>query len=248
MMGIVAGSIIPDLFVNHAPLHPASDPLPAERLLVVATTNRHKTDEISRFLSGLVLPGNGRLRVASAAVLPPGEAPEESGATFAENARLKALACAGRAMRLPPGARPAWVLADDSGLSVDALGGEPGVRSARYAGPGATDAMNKRKLLEALRGVPRGARGAEFACALAVVDLEAGEAGRVAFTAEGRCRGEILLEEQGAGGFGYDPLFLVPGVGRTFAQLPEEEKNRVSHRGRALRALRERLAGGVAAP
>jgi XTP/dITP diphosphohydrolase len=198
-------------------------------------------EEISEILSGLELAGGGILRVASADVLPgAGEPVEEAGRDFAENARLKALAFAARALELSAAARPAWILSDDSGLAVDALGGAPGIRSARYAGPGATDALNRRKLLEALRAAPRGARGAEFICSLALVDLQAG-ADRVALAVEGRCRGEILLEERGSGGFGYDPLFLVPDLGKTFAELSREEKSRVSHRGKALRALRDRL-------
>jgi XTP/dITP diphosphohydrolase len=199
-------------------------------------------DEIRRFLSGIQLPGGGILRVASIESLPPGQPVEEVGDTFAENARLKALLSAARALALRHSARPAWVLADDSGLRVDALGGSPGVRSARYAGASATDAMNNGKLLQALRDVPQGARGAEFVCALALVDIERDAPQRLTFTTEGRCRGEILPAERGGGGFGYDPLFFVPEAGKTFAELSDDEKNRWSHRGKALQSLRQWLA------
>lgn len=166
-------------------------------------------------------------------------APPEEGREFREIALGKAR-WASRRAGLP-------ALADDSGLEVDALGGRPGVRSARYAGPGATDAENNRKLLEELRGLPLERRRARFRCAIALVDPEGWET-----VVEGVCEGFIALEPRGTGGFGYDPLFWVPEYGRTFAELPPEVKNRISHRGQALRALRGALRRwlerGVAQP
>lgn len=150
---------------------------------------------------------------------------EESGETFAENARLKALAHA-RASGLP-------TLADDSGLEVDALDGAPGVHSARYAGPGASDVTRYRKLLAELAGVPAGRRSARFRCVVALA-LPGGEV----HTAEGTCEGEIGFAPRGEFGFGYDPVFVVDGQdGRTMAELAPEVKNRISHRARAVQAI-----------
>jgi XTP/dITP diphosphohydrolase len=124
-----------------------------------------------------------------------------------------------------------WVLADDSGLEVAVLAGAPGVLSARYAGPDATDADNRRKLLERLEGIPLERRTARFVCVLALV----GPGVREVFRAE--CDGLILKEEAGGGGFGYDPLFRPEGRRETFAEMAPEEKNRLSHRGRAVKLL-----------
>lgn len=154
---------------------------------------------------------------------PPPEV-EEVGKTYAENAAWKARAYQRHSNMI--------VLADDSGLEVDALGGEPGLHSARYAGPGASDADRRKLLLHNLRDVPP-PRTARFRCAIAV----AGTTGEVQL-AEGVCPGEIALEERGTNGFGYDPIFYLPDHGRTMAELPAEVKNRVSHRGRALQAAR----------
>lgn len=156
--------------------------------------------------------------------------PEETGETFRENSRIKAEAyfavCGGAA-----------VIADDSGLMVDALGGAPGVRSARYGAPECrTDADRNAHLLEALRDVPEGERGAQFVCAATCI-LPDG----TVLTAEGVCRGTILTALQGEGGFGYDPLFYVPQLGRSYAELLPEEKNRISHRARAFAELKARL-------
>jgi len=153
----------------------------------------------------------------------------ENGRTFEENARIKADALY-EWTKLP-------VLADDSGLEVDALGGEPGVYSARYAGEGATDDANNAKLLAALQGVPEERRQARFRCVL-VLKLDQNRQ----LVAEGTCEGIILKEPRGAGGFGYDPLFYIPSLGKTMAELSPEEKNRISHRGTALRNLAEQLA------
>ena len=161
--------------------------------------------------------------------------PAETGTTFAANAMQKAeFIC--RRTNLP-------VLADDSGLCVDALQGAPGVFSARFAGPNATDADNRALLLARLTEVSQAMRGAEFVAALTLVTPD----GRV-YAVEGRVRGEILLLERGSGGFGYDPLFYYPPLSRTFAELAMEEKNRVSHRAQAAQALAERLLSAVPAP
>jgi len=158
----------------------------------------------------------------------------EDGATYAENARLKAVACA-RASGLIS-------IGDDSGLEVDALAGAPGLYSARYAGRGASDADRRAKLVQELRHTPA-PRPARFRCAIAV----ARPAGEVA-SFEGTCEGEIILEERGSNGFGYDPVFYLPAYGCTMAELPPETKNRVSHRARAAQAalpyLKKILAEG----
>jgi XTP/dITP diphosphohydrolase len=150
---------------------------------------------------------------------------EETGTTFAANARLKAEAGA-KAFGAP-------CLADDSGLCVDALDGRPGVYSARYA---ATDEARIAKLLGELQGVPRERRTARFVCAIALVWPD----GR-AIEVEGRCEGEIAEAPRGAGGFGYDPVFLIPALGRTFAELEAVEKNAMSHRALAVSRLRQAL-------
>lgn len=155
---------------------------------------------------------------------------EETGATYAANARLKAEALA-RASGL-------ITLADDSGLEVDALGGAPGVLSARYAGPGASDADRRAKLLRALAAVPA-PRAARFRCVIALAEPAA--AGLIVALFEGVCPGEIGHEERGFNGFGYDPVFYLPELGRTLAELPEAQKNRLSHRGRAVAAALPRL-------
>jgi XTP/dITP diphosphohydrolase len=154
----------------------------------------------------------------------------EDGATFVDNALLKARHAA-HATGLP-------AIADDSGLAVDALGGAPGVRSARYAGEAADDRANVAKLLAALAAVPAGRRQAGFHCVLAAVGSAADEAPLIA---TGEWRGEIAEQPAGGGGFGYDPVFYDPELRRTAAELPPGVKNRVSHRGRALRALIDAL-------
>jgi XTP/dITP diphosphohydrolase len=160
--------------------------------------------------------------------------PIEDGATFAENATLKA----GYYSK----AAGMWALADDSGLEVDALGGEPGVHSAYFARGVADqprtirDPANNAKLIAALKGVPPEKRTARFRCTLALADGD-----RILVTAEGHVEGNIIDEPRGAGGFGYDPHFFIPTIGKTTAELAPEEKNRISHRGKALRAMREKL-------
>lgn len=209
------------------------------RTLVVATGNPHKVEEIAH-----ILAGEG-VRVLSLNDVPGGQAvpePVEDGETFEANARLKALHYA-RALNLPPGHA---CLADDSGLEVDALGGAPGVRSARYAGVGATrqerDAANNAKLLDALRGVPPERRTARFVCAVCVAGRPEEKSERrsptptVLFEARGEFPGVIADAPRGVNGFGYDPLLLLPD-GRTSAELSPAEKNARSHRGAAVRAV-----------
>jgi XTP/dITP diphosphohydrolase len=181
-------------------------------MLLIATKNAHKTSEFRDLL------GAG-FQVRDLNQHPEVPSPEETGATFAENAEIKALA----ASRLFPG----LVLADDSGLEVEALGGAPGVRSARYAGENATDAENRAKLLRELSGQAQ--RQALFQCVLALA-----EGGQIVRTFSGAVEGTLLEAEQGEGGFGYDSLFVPAGYHETFAQLPAEVKNRESHRARAM--------------
>jgi XTP/dITP diphosphohydrolase len=166
--------------------------------------------------------GEGRLSVEPVPGLSGVPPCEETGATFEENAVLKAVYYS----RLAPG----LLFADDSGLEVRALGGAPGVSSARFAGPGATDEANNRLLLEKLRGVED--RTAQFVCVIALA-----EAGKVVATFRGVIEGHILHEPRGANGFGYDPLFYHPPFGCTFGEATGEKKLAVSHRGRALAAM-----------
>jgi len=151
---------------------------------------------------------------------------KEDGKSFSENALKKA--------RFYSGLFGTLTIADDSGLEVDALKGQPGIYSARYAGEGATDRKNKQRLLEQMKGIPASKRCAQFVCSLAVVSAEGKEA-----VVEGVCRGRIGFKEVGKKGFGYDPLFVLPRFGRTMAQLALAEKDRISHRGKALRKLRK---------
>ena len=196
--------------------------------LVIATGNPHKTGEIRDLLGGLVG------EVVDLSSHPEVGEIAETGTTFEENARLKAL---GASAVLGVGT---WVLADDSGLEVDALAGAPGVYSARYAGSGASDASNREKLLGALAeaGARGKARSARFRCVLVLA--RGGEAIEVF---EGSCEGLIANREKGGLGFGYDPVFIPDGHCETFGELPPQVKNRISHRARALEQLRTWLAG-----
>jgi len=192
----------------------------ANRLrLLIASANKGKVAEYRALLDGL----DCELLSLSDVGLD-GDIPE-TGATFEENVRIKAVGYAARSGLL--------TLADDSGLEVEALGGEPGIRSARYAGEHATDADRVAYLLNKLRGVPPERRGARFVCVIAI----ATPAGEVTFC-KGECPGSIVMEPCGERGFGYDPAFLLPDLGLTMAQLPPELKNRLSHRGRAAAATR----------
>lgn len=194
------------------------------KTVVIASNNAHKIDEIRAALDfeGWEFASLKEAGVASD--------PEENAETFEGNARIKARAAhevSGRA-----------VLADDSGLEVDALQGEPGVRSARYAGVHGDDAANNRKLLEKLAGIPDAERTARFVCALVFVDEDGTE-----LTARGTVEGRIGYEEKGTEGFGYDPLFLPDDFGdsRTFAEVSQSEKTAISHRGRALNDLKAQI-------
>jgi XTP/dITP diphosphohydrolase len=196
--------------------------------LLIATTNPGKQREYRDLLraapAGIIFPNDLGITLEV----------EEDGATFRANAAKKAVALAN--------ASGLVALADDSGLEVEALGGEPGVRSARWAGPDADDPRRRAFLLEKLRGVPA-PRKARFVCVIAIA-----KPGDEAVYAEGECRGEIAFVERGSNGFGYDPLFQIEGRPVTMAELPPEEKNRISHRARAARAalplLREIFAAG----
>lgn len=192
--------------------------------LVVATRNRGKMKEIQALLDGVVD------EVQCAADFPDFPETIEDGATFEDNALKKA-----REAMLYTGLP---VLADDSGLAVEALGGRPGVYSARFAGEGASDADNNRTLLAELTGVPETERQGAFICVMAYVAPDGTE--RIFY---GRVGGKILTSPRGEGGFGYDPLFLVDGFDKTMAELPLDEKNRISHRGQALRQFKEYLEG-----
>jgi len=187
------------------------------RKLLIATNNPGKLQEYTALLdsppAALTTPAQEGLSVEV----------NESGTTFAENAILKARAYAEASGLL--------TLADDSGLEVDALDGAPGVRSARYAGEGASDEDRYRLLLRNLSGVPEERRTARFRCVVAIATPE----GNV-HTAEGRCEGVIGFEPRGTHGFGYDPVFYMPQHGQTMAELPPQVKNRISHRARAVQA------------
>ncbi|MCX7911920.1 MAG: XTP/dITP diphosphatase [Dehalococcoidales bacterium] len=195
---------------------------PVPPRLLIATNNQGKLHEYRSLLSDvpftLVSPAELGLDIAVA----------ETGTTFEENARLKALALADACGLL--------TLADDSGLEVDALGGAPGVYSARYAGEHATDRERISLLLERLRGIPEDKRTARFVCVIAIAAPD----GKVALF-RGECTGTIAGEPKGSGGFGYDPVFYLPELGRTMAELSPGEKNRLSHRARAAAKAREYL-------
>ena len=201
------------------------------RQLVVATNNAGKLAEFRSLLSGMpfAIRSMGELGLAS---------PEETGDSFVANALLKARYAA-NAAGIGACGRAAAALADDSGLEVDALGGAPGVFSARYAGAQADDAANNAMLVAALEGLPWQQRRARYRCALVMV-FAADDPRPV--IAEGVWEGFILETPHGAGGFGYDPYFWLPDLRVTAAQLPPEHKNRVSHRGMAMQGLREQLS------
>ena len=189
----------------------------AARELIVATSNPGKLRELRGLLGDLPVDLSGLERV-------PGLVLPEEGDDYAANAAAKALAVARAAGCL--------ALADDSGLEVAGLGGAPGPRSARFGGPGLDDSGRVRALLAALAGATGAARAARFVCVMALATPQ----GRVV-TARGECRGRILEAPRGGGGFGYDPVFVAGGTQVSFAELPEAEKGRLSHRGNAVRAL-----------
>lgn len=193
------------------------------RKLLLATRNSHKTREFAEILGS-------DFEVRDLSGEPEAPLVEETGATFAENAILKAVAISKRF--------PGLVVADDSGLEVDALDGAPGVYSARYAGPNATDKDNVGRLLSELRD-SRGAAPftARFRCVLALA-----RDGQLLGTFQGDVDGTIIESPRGGAGFGYDPIFQPSGSTKTFGELPSEEKNRISHRARAIQLLRAKLA------
>jgi XTP/dITP diphosphohydrolase len=200
-----------------------------DRRLLLATQNPGKVREIRRALEGLPLEVVGLADVLA------GPAPRETGRTFSENARAKGLHYSRK--------WPGWTLAEDSGLEVDRLGGAPGVRSARFSGPRPSDEKNIRKLLRLLGPAPPSERGARFVCVMVLA-----KGGRAVREFRGEVRGRIAAAPRGDAGFGYDPVFYCPRLRRTFAELPAEVKNGVSHRGRAVRKLRrflERAAGAL---
>lgn len=189
-----------------------------ERPIVLATRNPGKINEFRALLTGFDVEVRGLHDFAPI--------PEvlEDGATFEQNARKKAVQTA-RELGFP-------TLADDSGLVVEALGGDPGVRSARYAGDGSADHENNRKLLKAMIGVKN--RSAAFECVICIA-VPNGQS----LSYKGRCEGEIALRPVGTKGFGYDPVFFYPPLNKTFAELAAEEKNTVSHRGKAMDQVRK---------
>lgn len=190
--------------------------------LIVATRNRGKAREIREALKGL------GLRILSLSDFADVPDVEENGKTFVENALKKA--------RFYSNYFGTLTLADDSGLEVDFLKGLPGIYSARYAGERKSTQENNQKLLREMEGVPISTRGARFKCVIAVVSPDGTE-----ILAEDSCKGRIGFEEKGRKGFGYDPLFFLPNYKKTMAELPLKEKNRISHRGKALRKIRAKL-------
>jgi len=190
--------------------------------LLLATGNKHKLDELKSLFQDLpyelVTPFETGINIKV----------DESGGSFEENARLKAIAFATSSRLLS--------LADDSGLEVDALGGEPGVLSARYAGADATDAERIDLLLSRLKDIPEGKRQAIFRCVIAIAKPE----GNV-YLFTGECQGIVTFEPSGEGGFGYDPVFYLPQLCKTMAELTRQEKNSISHRGQAAAKARSFL-------
>ena len=203
---------------------------PPHLVIVLGTRNRKKGEELLDHLTGLPVT------LRTLAEFP--QAPEviEDGATFIDNARKKATELA-RALE-------SWVLGEDSGLAVDALGGRPGVYSARYSGAGATDESNNQKLLDELANVPDGERTAHYVCTAALAD----PAGRIRAEVEGRCHGQIARSPRGNAGFGYDPLFVIPEYHRSFAELDLIVKRHLSHRARAMSRLRREFWRVIAGP
>jgi XTP/dITP diphosphohydrolase len=199
-------------------------PGPAELLL--ASQNKGKLAEMRALLAGLPF------RVLSPADVGMAQSPDETGTTFVQNATIKALHYCQGSGRL--------AVADDSGLSVDALDGGPGLLSSRFGGEGATDDDRNALLLRKLAGVPEDRRGAHFTCAVVVARPQGGAA-EVVFDAVETVQGRIADAPRGPNGFGYDPVFFYPPFGRTFGEVPSADKDRVSHRGKAFARLREFL-------
>ena len=190
--------------------------------MVVATRNKGKIREIRKALKGL------GLRIYALSDFPDVPEIEEDGKSFTENALKKA--------RFYSKYFGKFTIADDSGLEVEWLKGLPGIYSARYAGKGASARENNQKLINEMEGISLSKRGARFKCVMAMVSPDGREA-----IAEGSCKGRIGFKEKGKKGFGYDPLFILPKYGKAMAELSLEEKNKISHRGKALRKLRRRI-------
>jgi XTP/dITP diphosphohydrolase len=191
--------------------------------IVLGTGNLKKLAELRALFA------TAGIEVVGLSGFPAADPPEEDGLTFADNARIKAVFQARRLQE--------WALGEDSGLAVDALGGRPGVHSARYAGPAASDARNNQKLLEELDGVPIEGRTAHYVCHMTLCSPD----GERVVESEEICRGRIALSPRGEGGFGYDPLFELPEYHQTFGQLGPAVKSAISHRARAARQLLPQL-------
>jgi len=203
------------------------------REILLATGNPGKAREMSEILSAADTDVFRQVRWRHLREFAGWPEPIEDGETFLANAEIKA-----RHYSLLSGR---WTIADDSGLEVDALGGEPGVRSARYAGEPKSDLANNALLIERLAGTPEERRTARFRCAAVLAN-----GGRVLASAQGQVEGRIIDVPRGSNGFGYDPHFLVEGAGMTAAEMPSEQKHAVSHRGQALRNLAAELASLLA--
>ncbi len=193
--------------------------------IIVATQNKHKIEEIAAIVNipGVIVCSRDQAGV------PPFEI-EETGSTFEENSYIKAKSIMDITGEI--------TIADDSGLEVDSLNGEPGVYSARYAGEDATDGDNNEKLLKKLEGLPMDERGAKFVSVITLVHPNGTK-----IVARGECEGHVITAPRGTSGFGYDPLFVPEGYERTFAELTKDEKNKISHRSRALAQLSKSLKG-----
>ncbi|SDM88072.1 XTP/dITP diphosphohydrolase [Fictibacillus solisalsi] len=190
--------------------------------VLIATKNAGKVKEFEFMFAEMGVEVSSLLDVEDAPEV------EETGTTFAENARLKAEEIA-NLYNLP-------VISDDSGLVIDAIGGRPGVFSARYAGIEKDDDKNMDKVLDEMRSVPEHERTARFVCTLAVA-----RPGKATVIVEGHCEGSIAYKKTGSHGFGYDPIFLVQGTSNTMAELTKEEKNQISHRAKALAKLKDQM-------
>ena len=187
----------------------------SDRRIVLASRNKKKTQEVAEILAPF------GFTIVPVTEFPGVPEVDEDGLTFAENAAKKATEVA-----ISIGQ---WVIGEDSGLQVDALNGAPGIYSARFSGPEATDEKNNEKLIAELAGIPDERRGAGYLCSIALSDPQ----GVVRIAVEGTCRGRILTDANGSGGFGYDPYFLIPEYHQTFGQLSSRVKHRLSHRARA---------------
>jgi XTP/dITP diphosphohydrolase len=205
-------------------------------VLVLGSRNRKKCKEMAELIAPPWEPSRSleRLDIRSVDDFPGAPEVVEDADTFAGNARKKASELAQALL--------VWVVADDSGLTVDALGGAPGVFSARYAGEPTNDDANNRKVLESLAATPDDLRGAAFRCALALAD----PAGTIRLEAEGACRGRLTRAPRGPAGFGYDPLFLIPEYHKTFGELSPLVKHQLSHRARAFASFRRGLERMIA--